>query len=89
MGRTGAPQSSPDLAQSKFELRLADDLTSRCVIHVLPKGVTDLGFTSTLPTSRRRDFAPELADADRHGVTCQTHRVYRALQIKLGTSRPR
>lgn len=47
MGRTGAPQSSPDLAQSKFELRLADDLTSRCVIHVLPKGVTDLGFTST------------------------------------------
>jgi hypothetical protein len=54
MGRTGAPQSSPDLAQSKFELRLADDLISRCVIHVLPKGVTDLGFTSTLPTSRRR-----------------------------------
>lgn len=53
-GPNGALHGSPDLAQSKFERRLADDLTSRGVIHVLRKGVTDLGFTSTLPTSRRR-----------------------------------
>ncbi len=38
-----ALHGSPDVAQGKFERRVADELTSRGVIDVLRRGVKDLG----------------------------------------------
>jgi len=68
---------SPDLAQSKFERRLSDELTSRGVIDVLRRGVKDLGVHFDLAYfAPAHDLTPELRelyDANRLSVTRQVH----------------
>jgi type I restriction enzyme, R subunit len=72
-----ALHGSPDLAQSKFERRLADELTSRGVIDVLRRGVKDLGVHFDLAYfAPAHDLTPELRvlyDANRLSVTRQVH----------------
>jgi len=72
-----ALHGSPDLAQSKFERRLADELTSRGVIDVLRKGVKDLGVHFDLAYfAPAHELTPErraLYDANRLSVTRQVH----------------
>ena len=68
---------SPDLAQSKFERRLADELTSRGVIDVLRRGVKDLGVHIDLAYfAPAHNLTPELRElygANRLSVTRQVH----------------
>ena len=72
-----ALHGSPDLAQSKFERRLADELTSRGVIDVLRRGVKDLGVHFDLAYfAPAHDLTPELRElygANRLSVTRQVH----------------
>jgi type I restriction enzyme, R subunit len=72
-----ALHGGPDLAQSKFERRLADELTARGVIDVLRKGVKDLGEHFDMAYfAPAHDLTPELRglyDANRLSVTRQVH----------------